>query len=60
MRARNELLGLAAKDPCSPGAPNGLDENRSTGSRSDREKASALGLTMSDINERSRARGVSS
>src|SRR5258705_1081180 len=52
MQARNELLGLAAKDPLLAGVrPNGLDDEPQYRLAIDREKASALGLTMSDINE---------
>jgi multidrug efflux pump len=52
MQARNELLGLAAKDPLLAGVrPNGLDDEPQYRIAIDREKASAHGLTMSDIND---------
>src|SRR5271169_4561310 len=52
MQARNELLGLAAKDPLLAGVrPNGLDDEPQYRIAIDREKASALGLTISDIND---------
>src|SRR5882672_1267301 len=52
MQARNELLGLAAKDPLLAGVrPNGLDDEPQYRLAIDREKASALGLTLSDIND---------
>jgi multidrug efflux pump len=52
MQARNELLGLAAKDPLLAGVrPNGLDDEPQYRISIDRGKASALGLTLSDIND---------
>ncbi len=52
MQARNELVSLAAKDPLLAGVrPNGLDDEPQYRISIDREKASALGLTLSDIND---------
>ena len=52
MQARNELLSLAAKDPLLAGVrPNGLDDEPQYRIAIDREKASALGLSLSDIND---------
>jgi multidrug efflux pump len=52
MQARNQLLGLAAKDPLLVRVrPNGLDDEPQFRVSIDREKASALGLTLSDIND---------
>ena len=52
MQARNQLLGLAAKDPLLAGVrANGLDDEPQYRISIDREKASALGLTLSDIND---------
>ena len=51
MNARNQLLGLAAQNPSLVGVrPNGLDDEPQFHVDIDREKASALGLTISDIN----------
>jgi multidrug efflux pump len=51
MQARAQLLGLAAKSPLLAGVrPNGLDDEPQYHISIDREKASALGLTVSDIN----------
>ena len=51
MDARNQLLGLAAKDPTMMAVrPNGLDDEPQYKFTFDREKASAFGLTMADIN----------
>ena len=51
MDARNQLLGLAAKDPTLMAVrPNGLDDEPQYHFAFDREKASAFGLTMEDIN----------
>ena len=51
MDARNQLLGMAAKDPMLMGVrPNGLDDEPQYRFALDREKASAFGLTMADIN----------
>jgi multidrug efflux pump len=51
MDARNQLLGLAAKDPALFAVrPNGLDDEPQYHFAFDREKASAFGLTMEDIN----------
>jgi multidrug efflux pump len=52
MQARTQLLGLAAKDPLLAGVrPNGLDDEPQYRISIDREKASALSLTLSDIND---------
>jgi multidrug efflux pump len=52
MQARKQLLGLAAKDPLLAGVrPNGLDDEPQYRISIDREKASALGLTLADIND---------
>ncbi len=51
MQARNQLLGMAAENPALVGVrPNGLDDEPQYHIDIDREKASALGLTISDIN----------
>ena len=51
MAARNQLLGLAAKDPTLMAVrPNGLDDEPQYRFAFDREKASAFSLTMADIN----------
>jgi multidrug efflux pump len=51
MNARNMLLGLAAKDPRLVAVrPNGLNDEPQYKIAIDREKASALGLTIADIN----------
>jgi multidrug efflux pump len=52
MQARNQLLGLARKDPLLAGVrANGLDDEPQYRVVLDREKASALGLTLSQIND---------
>jgi multidrug efflux pump len=49
--ARNQLLGAAAKDPIlAQVRPNGLDDEPQYRVQIDREKASALGLTLADVN----------
>src|SRR5277367_1153577 len=51
MEARNQLLGLAAKEPTIMAVrPNGLNDEPQYRFTFDREKASAFGLTMQDIN----------
>ena len=51
MQARNQLLGVAGKDPkLTKVRPNGLDDEPQYHFDVDWEKASALGLTISDIN----------
>jgi len=51
MQARNQLLGLAAQNPKLIGVrPNGLEDTPQFRLEVDREKASALGLSLSDIN----------
>ena len=51
MAARNQLLGMAAQDPMLSGVrPNGLDDEPQYRITIDREKAAALGITLSDIN----------
>ena len=52
MQARNQLLALAAKDPLLARVrANGLDDEPQYRISIDREKASAQGLTLSDIND---------
>jgi len=52
MEARSQLLALAAKDPLLAGVrPNGLADEPQYRVSVDREKASALGLTIADIND---------
>ncbi|HEV2271855.1 MAG TPA: efflux RND transporter permease subunit, partial [Steroidobacteraceae bacterium] len=52
MQARNDLLDMAAKDPLLTGVfPNGLSDEPQYRISIDREKASALGLTLADIND---------
>jgi len=51
MDARNQLLGMAAQNPVLGGVrPNGLNDEPQYKVNIDREKASALGLTITDIN----------
>ena len=51
MQARNQLLGLAAQNPKLVGVrPNGLDDMPEFRVDVDQEKAAALGLALSDIN----------
>jgi multidrug efflux pump len=51
LAARNQLLGLAQRDPRLAGVrPNGIDDEPQYRIEIDREKASALGLTLADIN----------
>ncbi|WP_284945478.1 efflux RND transporter permease subunit [Acidisoma cladoniae] len=51
MNARNMLLGMAAQDPRLVGVrPNGLNDEPQYKIAIDREKASALGLTIANIN----------
>jgi multidrug efflux pump len=52
LAARNQLLGEAAKDPRLAGVrPNGVEDAPQFKLDIDREKASALGLSISDINQ---------
>ncbi|KAF1015263.1 MAG: efflux RND transporter permease subunit [Burkholderia sp.] len=52
MAARNQLLGLAAKDPTLQGVrPNGLNDTPQYKVDIDREKANALGVTASAIDQ---------
>jgi multidrug efflux pump len=52
MQARNQLLALAAKDPLLARVrANGLDDDPQYRISIDREKASAQGLSLSDIND---------
>lgn len=52
MAARNQLLGLAHKDPILFAVrPNGQDDMPEYRLEIDRQKASALGLSLSDINQ---------
>jgi multidrug efflux pump len=51
MAARNQLLGLAAKNPLLQGVrPNSLDDTPQLHVTIDQAKASALGLSLADIN----------
>ncbi|HSZ74112.1 MAG TPA: efflux RND transporter permease subunit [Rhizomicrobium sp.] len=50
MKARNQFLGLAAHDPILAGVrPNGLDDTPQLHIDIDQEKASALGVSIADI-----------
>jgi multidrug efflux pump len=52
MEARNMLLGMAAKDPTlAQVRPNGLNDTPQFKVNVDREKASALGVAVSDIDQ---------
>jgi multidrug efflux pump len=52
MKARNQFLGLANRDPLLVGVrPNGLDDTPQLHIDIDQEKATALGLSLSDIND---------
>ncbi|MGU7772248.1 efflux RND transporter permease subunit [Burkholderia sp. MR1-5-21] len=52
MAARNQLLGMAAKDPTLQGVrPNGLNDTPQYKVEIDREKANALGVTASAIDQ---------
>ncbi|HEX2591330.1 MAG TPA: efflux RND transporter permease subunit [Rhizomicrobium sp.] len=51
MKARNQFLQLAAKNPHLQGVrPNGLDDSPQLHIDIDRDKATALGLSLADIN----------
>jgi multidrug efflux pump len=51
MQARNQLLGMASQDPVFLGVrPNGLNDEPQYKLVIDEEKASALGITLADIN----------
>jgi len=51
MKARNQFLALAAKDPMLAGVrPNGLDDAPQLHIDIDRDKAASLGLSLGDIN----------
>ncbi len=51
MKARNQFLQLAAKDPLLAGVrPNGLDDTPQLHITIDQEKATTLGLSIADIN----------
>ena len=51
MQARNQLLGMAAQNPALVGVrPNGLEDTPQFQLVVDREKASALGLSLNEIN----------
>jgi multidrug efflux pump len=51
MQARNMMLGMASQDPMLMGVrPNGLNDEPQFKLVIDQEKASALGVTLSDIN----------
>ncbi|UJJ30476.1 efflux RND transporter permease subunit [Halopseudomonas maritima] len=52
MQARNQLLGMSAQNPMLANVrPNGQDDQPQFQLRVDDEKASALGLSLSDINQ---------
>ncbi|HUD52484.1 efflux RND transporter permease subunit [Parvibaculum sp.] len=52
MEARNQLVGMAASNPALADVrPNGLDDTPEFRVDVDQEKASALGLSLSDIND---------
>ncbi|HJV81274.1 efflux RND transporter permease subunit [Noviherbaspirillum sp.] len=51
LTARNQLLGMAAKNPALQGVrPEGLEDTPQLELRIDRDKANALGVTFADIN----------
>jgi multidrug efflux pump len=51
LAARNQLLGLVRQDPRLVAVrPNGIDDEPQYDIQIDREKASALGLTLADVN----------
>ena len=51
MAARNQLLGMASQNPALVGVrPNGLEDTPQFHVSVDREKASALGLSLADVN----------
>jgi len=51
MKARNQFLQFAAKDPLLSGVrPNGLDDTAQLHIDIDKDKATALGLSLSDVN----------
>jgi len=52
LKARNQLLGMARQDPVLAGVrPNGLDDNPMYAIDVDREKAAALGLSLSQVDQ---------
>jgi len=52
VQARNQLLGMARQDPVLAGVrPNGLDDNPMYAVDIDSEKASALGLSLAQVNQ---------
>ncbi|PKN07173.1 MAG: hydrophobe/amphiphile efflux-1 family RND transporter [Deltaproteobacteria bacterium HGW-Deltaproteobacteria-8] len=52
MQARNQLLGMASKDPALAGVrPNGMEDTPQYQIDIDQAKAGALGLSMGDIND---------
>jgi multidrug efflux pump len=52
VQARNQLLGMARQDPVLAGVrPNGLDDNPMYAIDVDSEKASALGLSLAQVNQ---------
>src|SRR5690606_4616086 len=52
MQARNQLLGMANQDPRLMAVrPNGLDDTPQFRVEVDQEKASALGLSVAEINQ---------
>ncbi|HEX4376806.1 MAG TPA: efflux RND transporter permease subunit, partial [Steroidobacteraceae bacterium] len=51
MKARNQFLAMAAKDPLLAGVrPNGLDDTAQLHISIDQEKATALGVSIADVN----------
>jgi len=51
MAARNQLLGMAMQNPALVGVrPNGLEDTPQLMVKTDREKASALGVSLTDLN----------
>jgi multidrug efflux pump len=51
MKARNQFLALAARDPVLQGVrPNGLDDTPQLHIDIDKDKATALGLSIADVN----------
>jgi len=52
LQARNQLLGMAAQNPRVMGVrPNGMDDTAQYRLEVDREKARALGLSLTEVNE---------
>ncbi len=52
MQARNQLLGMAGKDPVLAGVrPNGLEDTPELKVTVDRNKAATLGVSLADVND---------